>query len=205
MAGHLRRELAVCARRFPGKRPNQRARQRRAARKRVLAAALYAAEQAYEELGIALRRGPGAARARAAAATAALAARVAAATGVAWVQEHDYFYHWAYSFHSYHREGQQAPPAAVVPTCAAPASPLFESAMAVSSQIAEALLEKAVGLQLDTLLRRRRREHDEWWRGELRRRYPRPSKAWVRRFLLEEATEFSDPAAYSRHLEAWGL
>ena len=61
--------------------------------------------------------------------------------------------------------------------------------MAVSSQIAEALLEKAVGLQLDALLRRRRREHDEWWRGELRRRYPRPSKAWVRRFLLEEATE----------------
>ena len=86
-------------------------------------------------------------------------------------------------------EGRQAPPAAVVPTCAAPASPLFESAMAVSSQIAEALLEKAVGLQLDALLRRRRREHDEWWRGELRRRYPRPSKAWVRRFLLEEATE----------------
>ena len=195
----------MCAKRLPGKRSGDRARKRRAARKRVLTAALCAAEQAHEELGIALQRGPSAARARAAAATVALAARVAAATGVAWVQEHDYFHHWAYSFHSYHREGQRPPPAAVVPTCAAPTSPLFESAMEVCSQIAEALLEKAVGLQLDAMLRRRRREQDEWWRGELRWRYPRPSKAWVRRFLLEEATEFSDPAAYSRHLEAWGL
>ena len=215
MAGHLRRELAVCARRVPGKRPNQRARQRCAARKRMLTAELCVAEQAYEELGIALRRGPGAARARAAAATAALAARVAAATGVAWVQEHDYFYHWAYSFHSYHREGQQPPPAAVVPTCAAPASPLFESATEVCSQIAEALLEKAVGLQLDALLRRRRREREQWWSDKLHRLYPVPSAATVRRFLEVEAAErrreelFGKhhtplPASESPHLEALG-
>ena len=87
--------------------------------------------------------------------------------------------------------------------------------MAVSSQIAEALLEKAVGLQLDALLRRRRREREQWWSDELHRLYPVPSAATVRRFLEVEAAERRReellgkhqtplPASKSLHLEALG-